>query len=146
MSFEIIITPPIKYAGISLPPPDFGCLNISRIKRDYQTQHDVWYVVDENIFTYYPTDIITVLDDLTVEWMLAVERKSHDMTLCGYTVLEIRYSGEMARFFDPGARSKGGELPVGDEMDSAYIEKVFADIVSTVWGFVLSLSNGEARE
>jgi hypothetical protein len=144
MSFEIVTIPPIVYSGVSLLPPDLDCLDIGRIRRDHPMQHDVQYVIDGDIFTYYPTDILTVLYDLYQEWLLATQRKSHDMTLCGYTVLEIQYSGEVARFFDPGARAKGGVSPVGEEMDAAYIEKKFADVVATVWGFVLSISNGEA--
>lgn len=103
MAFSIEIQPSVPAESEVCLPADFSNLDYEAILRQHSEEYDVLYHVDGQIFGYYPSSVVTVLNDLHWEWEQTRDRLSHSMTLSGYTVLTIEFIGDLAFFSDPVA-------------------------------------------
>lgn len=135
--FAIAFNPPLPSTVPIDPPLGIGDLNAPAIITRYDTEHNVVYSIDEKKFCYYPSSILTVLNDIHLEWMCIRERRSHDVTLSGYTVLEAAFEKGSFQFFNPA----WPPTPVGDRFDTLYLEDQFHLAIAAVWGLVQSIQN-----
>ena len=131
--FRIEFDPPVppaphRYSKISLDR-----LQCDQITRAFSQEYDVIYCIDDKQFRYYPASILTVINDIHWEWEFAKRRESHNMTLSGYTVLDLVFTGEKAQFFDPITPSQSsGKNPVGSEISAGATEVAFKSALDTL--------------
>lgn len=135
--FSIAFDPPLPTAIIMEPPLRLDELDVGAVRAGYPTEHDVLYSIDRRVFAYYPASILTVLNDIHLEWTLIQERSTHDVTLSGYTVLKAIFEQGGFQFHDP----PWPPTPVGAPFDAAYLEDRFQAATAAVWGFVQSIGN-----
>jgi hypothetical protein len=96
-------------------------------------KYDIIYNVGGQAYRYYPASILTILNDLHQEWELIRSRKSHAMTLSGYTVLNMDIDGEAVMLRDP--LSTIGQ-PVSDVIWVVAIEEAFREATEKVLGAI----------
>lgn len=137
--FQITFAPPLPPVVAIDPPMRLDHVDVATITARYRTEHDVLYSIGGMVFAYYPASILTVLNDLHLEWCLIRERGSHDVTLSGYTVLEAVFDKGYFQFRTPAWPS----APVCGRFDAAYLERKFRGAVSEVWGLVRSIQSGD---
>ena len=125
-NFSIFFHPPLPSVEIKTTDLSLEALNVRLVLDKYPVYHSIVYTIDGAKFEYYPASVITVLNDLHLELKMLEERRSHHMTLSGYTVLEVRYQNEMAQFYDPlGPATVGKEVWVGKDIPCEAIEMEF---------------------
>ncbi|CAN0416653.1 unnamed protein product, partial [Phaeothamnion confervicola] len=136
-TFLIAFEPPILPAETVPVPESLEGLDWTEILAVHTQYYDVLYRIDGKLFCYYPADVVTVLSDLHFEWQCARKRQSHVVTLSGYTVLDIDFQGETARFYDPLERSLGSERQsIGGEFSAESIEFGFRSASAAVWNLM----------
>lgn len=135
--FTITFNPPLPVTAAIEPPSKLEGLDVAAITAGYVIEHDVLYAIDGRVFAYYPSSILTVLNDIHLEWTLIQERGSHDVTLSGYTVLEAIAEQGGFQFRSPAFPP----MPVGDIFDATYLEDKFRMAAATVWGLVCSIQD-----
>lgn len=135
--FTITFDPPLPRVVAINPPSTLENLDVSAIASGYKTEHNVLYNLDEKVFSYYPATILTILNDIHLEWMLIRGKFTHDVTLSGYTVLEAIFEQDGFQFRDPA----WPPTPVGERFDAAYLEGKFRITIATVWGLIQSIQN-----
>lgn len=139
--FLITFDPPLPAAAAIDPPSKLGHLDSAAVAAGYATEHDILYSIDGRVFAYYPASILTVLNDVHLEWTLIRERSTHDVTLSGYAVLEAIFEQEGFQFRSPAWPPD----PVGARFDAALLEATFRAAAAEVWGVVRSIQDGEIR-
>jgi hypothetical protein len=139
--FLITFDPPLPAAAAIDPPSKFDDLDPVAVAAGYATEHDIRYVIDGRVFAYYPASILTVLNDVHLEWTLIRERSTHDITLSGYTVLEAIFERGGFQFRSPAWPPD----PVGERFDPDCLEAKFREAAAEVWGVVRSIQDGEIR-
>jgi hypothetical protein len=133
---ELLISfdPPLPDAPTA-PPLNLTGVDVAAVTAGYPRQHNVIYSIDGRNFAYYPASILTVLNDVHLEWMHIRARISHDVTLAGYTVLEAVFEDGEFQFLDP----RWPPTPVGDRFDAALLEDMFKTATDAVWSVVSSI-------
>lgn len=135
--FLITFDPPLPSAVTAEPSLDLAGVDVATVVAAYPHEHNVLISIDESIFAYCPASILTVLNDIHLEWMLIRERVSHDVTLSGYTVLEAIFEQERVQFHSPA----WPPAAVGDKFDATYLEDMFQAATARVWGVVRSIQD-----
>lgn len=134
-TFSISFKPNIGEVGDCNFPQSISDMDVSSLMVRYPTQYEVSYRIDEIIFTYYPSSIITLINDLWLEFEKLLNRDNHDMTLSGYTVLKMDFKDGKVVFFDP-SRDSSSLSQVGDKFDLIDIDIEFRRALSAVWNYV----------
>lgn len=135
--FLITFDPPLPPAAPLEPPLRFEELDSLAVAAAYTIEHDILYSIDGRIFAYYPASILTVLNDIHLEWTLIRERSTHDVTLSGYTVLEAIFEQGGFQFRSPA----WPPAPVGERFDTVSLEAKFRAATAEVWGLVRSIQD-----
>jgi len=139
MSFQIEITPALPRAksskAISLDGLDHGT-----ILDKHPEKYDIIYYVAGQRYAYYPSSILTVLNDLYEEWTLIKGRSPHIMTLSGYTVLDMNFVDDSVRFLKPLPGSPVGRVFLC-ECPYDTVEQAFRSATEQVLSFVRSDRN-----
>lgn len=148
-SFTVEIVPPLPAVGADSKRLSYDdlenirieSLDFERIYSHHTEEYDVRYHVGGRVFAYYPSSIVTVLNDLYQEWEFVSSRTPHTMTLCGYTVLEVDFKEEEAIFLDPVAYHRTGtrEL-ISEPVSAAVVEQAFRSAVVGVLRVIESTS------
>lgn len=140
-NFTIEITPDLPQY-ISSEPISFDYINIidARVAlADYPKYYEIIYHLAGKSFRYYPASILTILNDLHLEWELVRSRVAHSMTLSGYTVLEVSFEGEAALFADPLKQSpSGASTLIGEPIWVLGVEEAFRAATERVLGVIRS--------
>jgi hypothetical protein len=71
------------------------------ISRGNFGEYDLLYEIDGNIFGYYPSNLLAVLDDIARVLVNINNNQSHFITRAGYTILYARVFGDNIYLFDP---------------------------------------------
>jgi hypothetical protein len=137
--FLIIFDPPLPPAVIADRPIVLEDVDIRSVSQRYTQDHDVSFAIDGEIFSYYPSSLLTVLNDIHLEWTLIQKRLSHDLTLSGYTVLEASYEHGRFQFHNPA----WPPAPVGNPIDAVYLECKFRASTAAIWNLVCSIEKGD---
>lgn len=141
--FEITFVPPLGPVEPRPVPENLReRLNVpfvQHVQASYSHEHLVQYVVNGELFAYYPTSILTLLNDLNLELTLLRGRENHEVTLSGYTVLRLEFHGDVAQLFDPARRDDDRPEESLGEYEVAELESKFQSAAATVWGLILSL-------
>jgi hypothetical protein len=135
--FLISFDPPLPAAGTTVPPLKLDGVDVAAVVAGYPHEHHVIYSIDGRAFGYCPASILTVLNDVHLEWMLIQGRRSHDVTLAGYTVLEAVFEQGGFQFRDP----RWPPAPVGDRFDAADLEDKFKAATATIWSLVCAIQH-----
>jgi hypothetical protein len=135
--FLISFDPPLPDSKAVAPPATLKGVDVEAVSAGYPYEHDVIYTVAGKSFSYYPSSILTVLNDIHLEWMLIQGRNSHDVTLAGYTVLEAAFEQGGFQFREPA----WPPTPLDGIFDAAYLEERFEAAVARVWGVIQSLQS-----
>jgi hypothetical protein len=138
-SFVIAFVPPLQPKERYAFPPSFSELNVERIQAAYSEEHRIEYIVNGEMFTYYPASILTILNDLDLELELIRSREDHLMTLSGYTVLRSEFHDEMTWIIDQVARGPDGHDKVIGDFPASELEAQFQNALSVVWGVISEL-------
>lgn len=100
MSFEIRIEPPISSnegeCNTQFPPESY-----EKVLNAVPEEYDLVYLLNEREFGYYPSNVITTIEDLDTEIANFKTGESHYISLSGYPVLYAKIEFETVRFFDP---------------------------------------------
>ena len=64
-------------------------------------EYNIMFYVEGKLYCYYPSSLATALNDLLWEWDRAKSCKSHEVTLSGYTVLDIVFHDKIVDIHDP---------------------------------------------
>lgn len=88
------------------------------------------YTVANEKFAYWPTPLPSVFADLMEELKHLSVGTSHDMTICGYTVLAVEYLDEMAFFYD---LSDGDKRRIGRGCSRSQVDAEIRRAVNLVW-------------
>ena len=137
MSFEIDIAPHLPVVEITPGSVDFSRLDFARIIENVTGEYDIRFIINERRFSYYPSSVLTVLNDLHLELDLFRLRKPHDVTLSGYTILRVRFEDRSAIFVDPVEELHGdvNRATCGDAIASD-VEQKLQSAVRNVWSVV----------
>lgn len=135
--FLITFDPPLPLAVTAEPPLDLAGVDVIAVAAGYPHEHNILLSIDGRIFAYHPASILTVLNDIHLEWMLIRQRVSHDVTLSGYTVLEAIFERESVQFRNPA----WPPAMVGNKFDATCLEDVFQAAAARVWGLVQSIQD-----
>ena len=141
-SFTIEISPKIAPSQKRVNAIEWDAIDVSAASDRFK-QYDVHYLVDGRVYGYYPASLLTLLNYLAHELELCERRESHEMTLCGYTVLIIEFDDAGATFSDPvtrGSRAAGGQI--GEPMDPEDICGAFRSVVRDVWSIMPRIRRG----
>lgn len=136
---------------ISPAPVCFG--EISPSQQEWRTianvtgEYNLTYSVSGQRFCYYPSSLATLLNDILWEWQLMKDRKAHQMTLSGYTVLEADFDGDDALIYDPLDRVRLGSAarPVGS-LSALEVEYELKSKLDAVWYEALAKTRGALRD
>lgn len=134
MSFMVKLEPEVLARSALNEPLDFRNIDLISIRRKIDAKFEIIYNVDDLWFGYYPSHTINVLGDLNSEWLSAIHRESHVMSLSGYPVLEVVYHGEYATFFCSW-ETDSGRYAVGTS-PANHVEREFAAATSALWDYV----------
>ena len=137
--FQIAFNPPLPAVAAMDPPMRLDDVDVSAVTTGYRIEHDVLYSIGGKVFAYYTASILTVLNDLHLEWCLIRERCTHDVTLAGYTVLEAVFEEGCFQFRSPA----WPPAPVCGRFEADYLERKFRSAVAEVWGLVRSIQNAD---
>ena len=137
--FCIEIEPALPPHSLSLtaPIPDHpsAVIDVRRIYSAYNIEHTLDYKLSSgHPYRYYPTDILTVLNDLQLELKTMQSREDRDMTLVGYTVLQAMIRGDKVESLQA---SKG--TPSLGLFSLAQIVEALEVALHDVWCFVQHL-------
>ena len=136
-SFRVEISPPLPPASCEYEGEDIRELLAEDISQLLQVVCDVRYHVSQRLFCYYPSSILTALNDLHLEWDFVRKRASHDMTLSGYPVLTMFFNGERALFYDPVEAARDPDAaPLVGELDGACVEREIKSALDAVWSLI----------
>lgn len=124
--FEVEISPPLPSV------PDGKCImsiqdmDLGKIYESFPQEYFIKYHVNDLTYCYYPSSIVTIINDIFWELDLIKERKTHEMTLSGYCVLEMVFENEQVLFFDPVERTKNAlASSIADPFAIEAVEKQF---------------------
>ncbi len=135
--FEIRISPPIPHLDRNVVDVDLSCLDYAEIAANVTRRYNVAYIVNGRVIEYRPTDITTVLNDLHNELELIEGRLSHDMTLCGYAVLEMVIEQSYADIYEAISPPVGERPePLAARINLPLLETEFRNSLSAVWSFL----------
>jgi hypothetical protein len=136
MSFKVEVIPILAPSSLLDKPVDWNQVNSIAIFRSISQEFSVVYRVNDRSYAYYPSHILTTLGDLNTEWELSLSRTSHEMTLSGYTILNVKFQGGDAIFFDV---DQNVELPSATVYRAAaeHVEREFARATSLVWNYIV---------
>ncbi len=99
--FKVELTPPVPEASkITSEFRDFNPRWLE-INEKIPEQYQIVYHVNDDIFAYYPTDIVTSFSDLTEEIAQFKAQRSHYVSLSGYNVAYARCENNRVWFYDP---------------------------------------------
>jgi hypothetical protein len=138
-NFVIEFRPALPPAPGSQGDISLKSVQVDKVLNAFPQPYDVWYDINGSRYCYYPTSILTMLNDIHLEWELIRKRESHNMTLVGYTVLEMTFTGETICFFDPVERAQGRGEPIGGEFAADVIEKTFKSALDALWSLIRSI-------
>lgn len=134
-SFRITISPPLPYQDVTPSDVLLDDLDYARILLSHTQEYDLTYHVDSFEFRYYPASIITVLNDIHEEWILARQRANHDMTLSGYTVLRIEFEQDNVVFSDPLPNDQVGYKSLNFIFNANVVEEEFLTVLKSIYSF-----------
>lgn len=138
--FTIELEPNVPPAPYSPPAISIDEIVPRRIFYEEENTYDVRYKIDGRTFCYYPASLLTVFYDLFNEWELSKSRTSHNMTLSGYTTLELVFTDGQACFYDPVERARDQKTkPVGEPFDPHLVEQTFKAAVEGLWFLIKSI-------
>jgi hypothetical protein len=133
--FIIEITPELpKLISDEIISSDYiNLIDTKVVLAELSDQYEIIYHLAGNSYRYYPASILTILNDLHIEWELIRSRVPHAMTLSGYTVLAIDFVGEAALFADPLDRStSGASKRIGEPIWVLSVEEAFRIAIERV--------------
>jgi hypothetical protein len=99
-AFNIVFDPPLPEASELRDDLSLSDIDYEKVLQDIPEFYNIQYIINEETFGYRPASIMTVLNDIHLEWSLCRARKSHDMTLSGYPILKAVFDGDEVRFHD----------------------------------------------
>lgn len=143
-SFSVEIYPNIPDYFFSQDSIDNFCIdkiNINKVMEKNIEEYDLIYKVNGMIFRYYPSSILTLINDLDLEMNLFKERSNHIVTLSGYPVLEIDFDGESVLFIDPIRDGVGERRILGDRFWVFAVEDVIESALNRVKKYVMYLES-----
>lgn len=99
--FEIKFDPQIDVNPAKYREGFIEDLDVAAVMASIAGLYNVEYHINGIPYSYYPSSILTVLNDIHLERELMRRRESHHMTLSGYTVLRAEFRGRDIYIFDP---------------------------------------------
>lgn len=137
MDFAIRIDPSIE-RNVGLDPPE---IKLNQIPAHYMRDHTKYmyfYEIDHQRFGYIDANLFNVFVDIYEEWKITSAGVSHDMRLCGYTVLQMVVKGDNVLIYnsrvDVNENSTG---PIGI-FSLNLIKSVLKRAVGDIWAHMTS--------
>jgi len=134
-AFEIEIEPAVRESAQSYDPDLIYKLDFQTIEAVFQQEFSLFYSFSGRRFGYYPSSIITIINDVHLEWTNIVSRKSHEIKICGYTVLLMDMEHDIASVFVP---SLDDRKEVGMGLDAGLLERKFRSKLNDLYGLIKS--------
>lgn len=116
---------------------DVSQFDYDEVTKSAPELYDLHYIIDGNLISYYPSHILSVLNDVNEEVNLFNDGTSHYMTISGYTVLYADISAGLANFYDPVSMdgSRYGTL-IGEAINVSEIAVVFRNKSASICEFI----------
>lgn len=123
--FTVEIEPSVPPALVVPSKLSLDGLDYNKVLSNIPGEYNIRYYVEEESFTYYPASILTITNDIFLEWELTQKRESHNMTLSGYTVLTMIFKNDYVYFIDPTSVHNEPEVrQVGGRFDPYIVENM----------------------
>ncbi len=137
--FELEIRPRLPKAPCSYGEIPLHDLDFKAIADNIPEEYDVTYMIAGRKFSYYPSTITTVLNDLCLELDLCRSRESHLMTLAGYTVLQVEFIDDCLNFLDPVKSARGDpQAQIGGSFKVEAFQAALKAAIDDVWFLIES--------
>jgi hypothetical protein len=136
--FTIHFEPPMEESNARISPPQsLAAFTPTRKLINGQRAYSVFYQIGAERFGYGLSTLLDVLTDIHLEWERVISKKSHDMTICEYTVLQMEICDDRIRFFRSPVNLKNhDEKSVGRTFKWSEIEGAFRRATGLVWNLV----------
>lgn len=134
--FKIMLDPPIPRAPGVYPKISLDMIDLDKTIQAVSQEYNIYYLAAGRYFTYYPASILTIINDIDLEFTLIQKRKSHLMSLSGYTILEMVFTGERVYLFEPFDVLGSEKKPIGAAFEASYIEQAFKVTLDSLWHLI----------